>query len=93
MRYTVTFTTDGEFSTDPRINGSKIFDIKGAATDREIADIAQRVAGYDSEISSISDVTGRSIETPIAREVRLEEERVADEMEWASVRGISAPDF
>lgn len=27
------------------------------------------------------------------RELRLDEERIAAEMEWAEVRGISAPDF
>jgi hypothetical protein len=32
-------------------------------------------------------------ETGLERELRLDEERIADEMEWESVRGISAPDY
>lgn len=29
----------------------------------------------------------------LERELRLDEERIADEMEWHNVRGITAPDW
>ena len=39
--------------------------------------------------SVLTDLAGEALE----RELRLDEERIAAEMEWESVRGISAPDF
>lgn len=35
----------------------------------------------------------RDLETPLERELRLDEERIADQMEAEAVRGISAPDY
>ena len=32
-------------------------------------------------------------ETELERELRLDEERIADEMEWHNLRGIVAPDY
>ena len=90
MHYTVWFTT---YTAEPPIKNMKIFDVRGTASDSEVRGIAQRVAGYSAEITRIIDSTGRSIETPIERELRLDEERISDEMDWADVRGISAPDF
>jgi hypothetical protein len=44
-----------------------------------------RQSGFPAELSPY--------EAAIMREVRLEEEQAADEMEWAALRGITAPDF
>lgn len=46
---------------------------------------------YDSGFNSVRDAikAGEKLE----RELRLDEERIAAEMEWAEVRGISAPEF
>ena len=32
-------------------------------------------------------------ESPVEREVRLAEEHARDEIEWAAIRGINAPDW
>jgi hypothetical protein len=85
MRYTVTCREPDE---------TILFDAPSGTSDDALRKAALNVAGWDSmRVLRIAASDGREIETPIAREVRLEDEMNSDLIEWASVRGISAPDF
>lgn len=64
--------------------------------DSELLRAAARVleAGISEHANELArELRSKVADAELERELRLDEERIADEMEWEAVRGISAPDY